>query len=50
MRDTYPLLVNTDFPAIQRRKLETLQANLGYRVISPAPIAMWRQARREPRK
>ena len=31
MRDTYPLLVNTDFPAIQRRRPETLQANLGYR-------------------
>jgi len=29
MRDTYPLLVNTDFPAIQRRRPETLQANLG---------------------
>lgn len=31
MRDTFPLLVKTDFPAIQRQKLETLQANLGYR-------------------
>jgi len=31
MRDTFPLLVNTDFPAIRRRKPETLQANLGYR-------------------
>ncbi|PKO86336.1 MAG: radical SAM protein [Betaproteobacteria bacterium HGW-Betaproteobacteria-12] len=31
MRDTFPLLVNTDFPAIRRRRLETLQANLGYR-------------------
>lgn len=31
MRDTYPLLVETDFPAIRRGKLETLQANLGYR-------------------
>ncbi|MDP3439184.1 MAG: arsenosugar biosynthesis radical SAM (seleno)protein ArsS [Azonexus sp.] len=31
MRDTFPLLLQTDFPAIQRRKLETLQANLGYR-------------------
>ena len=31
MRDTFPLLVKTDFPAIRRRKLETLQANLGYR-------------------
>ena len=31
MRDTFPLLVKTGFPAIQRRKLDTLQANLGYR-------------------
>ena len=31
MRDTFPLLVNTDFPAIRRWKPETLQANLGYR-------------------
>lgn len=31
MRDTFPLLLKTDFPAITRRKLETLQANLGYR-------------------
>ena len=31
MRDTFPLLVKTNFPALQRRKLETLQANLGYR-------------------
>ena len=31
MRDTFPLLVKTDFPAIRRGKLETLQANLGYR-------------------
>ena len=31
MRDTFPLLVKTDFPPIRRRKLETLQANLGYR-------------------
>jgi radical SAM/Cys-rich protein len=31
MRDTFPLLVKTDFPAIRRSKLETLQANLGYR-------------------
>ena len=31
MRDTFPLLVKTDFPAIRRRMLETLQANLGYR-------------------
>ena len=31
MRDTFPLLQKTDFPAMQRRKLDTLQANLGYR-------------------
>lgn len=31
MLDTFPLLLKTDFPAIARRKLETLQANLGYR-------------------
>jgi len=31
MRDTFPLLVKTDFPAIRRGRLETLQANLGYR-------------------
>ncbi len=31
MRDTFPLLVKTDFPLIRRGKLETLQANLGYR-------------------
>lgn len=31
MLDTFPLLFKTDFPAINRRKLETLQANLGYR-------------------
>lgn len=31
MRDTFPLLVKTDFPAIRRRRLEILQANLGYR-------------------
>ncbi|HSG22919.1 MAG TPA: radical SAM protein, partial [Azonexus sp.] len=31
MRDTFPLLLKTDFPAIRRRQLETLQANLGYR-------------------
>lgn len=31
MRDTFPLLVKTDFPPIKRTKLETLQANLGYR-------------------
>lgn len=31
MRNTFPLLVKTEFPAIRRSKLETLQANLGYR-------------------
>jgi len=30
MHATLPLLVNTDFPAISRHKLETLQVNLGY--------------------
>jgi len=31
MYDTLPLLKNTDFPAIQRSGLETLQVNLGYK-------------------
>lgn len=31
MLDTFPLLIKTDFPALKRGKLETLQANLGYR-------------------
>lgn len=31
MHATLPRLVHTDFPPIQRRKLETLQVNLGYR-------------------
>lgn len=31
MRDTRPLLGTTDFPAIRRDRLITLQANLGYR-------------------
>ncbi len=31
MRDTFPLLVKTDFPALRRARLTTLQANLGYR-------------------
>jgi radical SAM/Cys-rich protein len=31
MRDTYPLLLKSDFPALRRSRLETLQANLGYR-------------------
>jgi radical SAM/Cys-rich protein len=30
MRDSYPLLKDTDFPAIRRRSLSTLQMNLGY--------------------
>lgn len=31
MRDTFPLLVKTDFPTVYRDRVETLQANLGYR-------------------
>jgi len=31
MRDTFPHLVKTDFPAIYRDRIDTLQANLGYR-------------------
>lgn len=30
MRDTWPQLKNTDFPAIRRDRLDTLQMNLGY--------------------
>ena len=30
MKDTFELLVNTNFPAIKRAALETLQVNLGY--------------------
>ena len=30
MRDTWPLLVKTDFPSIARDRLDTLQLNLGY--------------------
>ncbi len=30
MRATLPLLLETDFPPIRRRKVETLQVNLGY--------------------
>ena len=30
MKDTFEFLVNTDFPAIYRTGLETLQVNLGY--------------------
>jgi len=31
MRDTFPLLVKTDFPPLRRARLDTIQANLGYR-------------------
>ncbi len=31
MRDTLPLLVKTDFPTVYRDRIDTLQANLGYR-------------------
>jgi MoaA/NifB/PqqE/SkfB family radical SAM enzyme len=31
MHATLPLLVNTAFPAIRRRRLETLQVNVGYK-------------------
>ena len=31
MHATLPLLAHTDFPAVRRRSLETLQVNLGYR-------------------
>lgn len=31
MRDPLPLLVNTDFPPLRRRRLDTLQVNVGYR-------------------
>ena len=30
MRDTWPLLKNTDFPTVRRNALEILQVNLGY--------------------
>ncbi len=30
MRDTWPLLKTTDFPAVTRTTLEILQVNLGY--------------------
>ena len=30
MRDTWPLLKNTDFPSVNRKSLEILQVNLGY--------------------
>ena len=31
MHATLPLLISTDFPRLQRRAVETLQLNLGYR-------------------
>ena len=31
MRDSLPLLVDTDFPALRRGRLDTLQVNVGYR-------------------
>jgi len=31
MRNTFPLLIKTDFPVLQRNRLEIIQANLGYR-------------------
>lgn len=31
MHDPLPLLVNTDFPPVERARLETLQVNVGYR-------------------
>jgi radical SAM/Cys-rich protein len=31
MRDTRPLLIESDFPPLKRRAVETLQVNLGYR-------------------
>ena len=30
MKDTWPLLKNTDFPSVSRRAVEVLQVNLGY--------------------
>ena len=30
MHDTWPLLRDSDFPAIERDRLDTLQLNLGY--------------------
>ena len=30
MKETWPLLKNTDFPTIRRQQMETLQLNLGY--------------------
>lgn len=31
MHATLPLLIRTDFPALRRRMVDTLQINLGYR-------------------
>ena len=31
MRETRPLLLNSDFPAIARQRISSLQINLGYR-------------------
>ena len=31
MHDTLPLLASTDFPTLRRRRLDTLQVNLGYK-------------------
>ncbi len=31
MHDTLPLLINSDFPNIKRKQLETVQVNLGYK-------------------
>lgn len=31
MRDTFPLLIETQFPVVVRQRVEILQANLGYR-------------------
>ena len=31
MHPTFPLLAKTDFPALRRRRIETLQVNLGYK-------------------
>ena len=35
MLDTRPLLIETDFPALERGALSTLQVNLGYLCNSP---------------
>lgn len=41
MHATLPLLLDTDFPAVRRRRLETVQANLGY-VCPLAGAEIWR--------